>query len=442
MIGVGLSAGLSGSRRARTVQDPLPALDLDWATNRSLPASYGPTPTFTRASTGTYFDGQGILKSAAVNGPRFDHVFNGTSWISRGLLVEEQRTNLQLASSDLGNGSYWSTLNMSISANSGNAPDGTATADFLVPSAGTGTKYIYSNPTPYTKTAGANNAVSIFAKSSDFQYITIQALDNGSGAYIHAGFDLLNGIVGSSATGGVATFVSSSIQNVGNGWYRCVVVGSSSGTQGRIAIGVGGNATLTSTGDGVKGAFIWGVQAEDNVSFSTSYIPTTSASATRSADVCQITGSDFSGFWNGTEGSFAVELDLGAPVTGITYYPFYFGASDTATNTKRLFYFSDIPPGTSSLYVSDGTTTSKLTTSNIPGNSTTFKAAMCYKADDFAISLNGAAVVTDLSQPIPTGLDRLQIGSNPSANNFNGHIARLRYFPIRLTNAKLQELST
>ena len=69
MIGVGISAGLSGAKRARSIQDPLPALDLDWATNRSLPASYGPTPSFSRASTGTYFDGQGILKSAAVNGP-------------------------------------------------------------------------------------------------------------------------------------------------------------------------------------------------------------------------------------------------------------------------------------------------------------------------------------------------------------------------------------
>jgi len=436
MIGVGLSATLSGGRKARVNLDPMPALDLNFAANRSLPADYGPTPSFSRASTGTFFNSSGVLTSAAVNAPRFNHVYSGGSWVSRGLLVEEQRTNLQLASSDLGNGSYWSTLNMSISANSGNAPDGTATADFLVPSAGTGTKYIYSNPTPYTKTAGANNAVSIFAKSSDFQYITIQALDNGSGAYIHAGFDLLNGIVGSSATGGGATFVSSSIQNVGNGWYRCVVVGSSSGTQGRIAIGVGGNATLTSTGDGVKGAFIWGVQAEDNVSFSTSYIPTTSASATRSADVCQITGTSFSSFFNANEGSIAAEYD--------TIYPLSLASS------RRLFIFRDAG---NSVRLNSEINTPGLYWETVPAGANILgaysasaydvvKAGYGYKVNDFAITVNGATASTDTSVSVPTGITLLDIGGMNGSQYLCGHISRLRYYPTRLTNATLQSLST
>jgi hypothetical protein len=379
--------------------------------------------------------------SSANSAPRFDHTYNGTSWISRGLLVEEQRTNLQLASSDLGNGSYWSNLNMSISANSGNAPDGTATADFLVPSAGTGTKYIYSNPAPYTKTAGANNAVSIFAKSSDFQYITIQALDNGSGAYIHAGFDLLNGIVGSSATGGGATFVSSSIQNVGNGWYRCVVVGSSSGTQGRIAIGVGGNATLTSTGDGVKGAFIWGVQAEDNVSFPTSYIPTTTASATRSADVCQITGSDFSSFWNASEGSFAFDADGFSTSTNNQFI--LSASSGSSANSINLVRSNanDVTGVGSSVLNGGGLQEAMNAAAGTWPTGQTCKLAFAYKANDFAQSVNGAAVTTDTSGSIPT-VSQMVIGNAGwTTGPLNGHIARLRYYNKRLPNATLQLLS-
>jgi hypothetical protein len=417
------------------------ALDLKFASTLSLTSSSGITPSYSRASTGTYFNSSGVLTSAAINAPRFDHTYNGTSWISRGLLVEEQRTNLQLASSDLGNGSYWSNLNMSISANSGSAPDGTATADFLVPSAGTGTKYIYSNPTPYTKTAGANNAVSIFAKSSDFQYITIQALDNGSGAYIHAGFDLLNGIVGSSATGGGATFVSSSIQNVGNGWYRCVIVGSSSGTQGRIAIGVGGNATLTSTGDGVKGAFIWGVQAEDNVSFPTSYIPTTTASVTRSADVCQITGSDFSSFWNASEGSFAVEYDSLPPSGLASWYGYPFQASNGGS-THRMMVGNDSQNNQQLWLVQDSVGQSIISSGSFFSNAGG-KLSCCYKINDLAMSVNGSAVVTDLSQGISSLINQIRIGdANDGATNrnINGHISRLRYFNKRLTDKQLEDL--
>ena len=414
------------------------ALDLKFASTLSLTSSSGITPSYSRASTGTYFNSSGVLTSAAVNAPRFDHTYNGTSWISRGLLVEEQRTNLQLASSDLGNGSYWSTLNMSISANSGNAPDGTATADFLVPSAGTGTKYIYSNPTPYTKTAGANNAVSIFAKSSDFQYITIQALDNGSGAYIHAGFDLLNGIVGSSATGGVATFVSSSIQNVGNGWYRCVVVGSSSGTQGRIAIGVGGNATLTSTGDGVKGAFIWGVQAEDNVSFPTSYIPTTSAAVTRNAEVINLSGA-VSGCIGQTEGTIYAEVDLRNLNSGV--FRRVFSLHDTTTSNVIQVFTSDSSSLLTASVITSGVVQASIATASVVTG--VAKIAIGYALNNVAFFVNGLQVgATDTSATIPA-CSAINIGASAAGSSFfNDRIRSVALYTTRLTNQELAALTT
>jgi hypothetical protein len=55
--------------------------------------------TFTRASTGTYFDSAGALQSAAINAPRFD--YNPTTLQPQGLLIEEQRTNLVLNSATL-----------------------------------------------------------------------------------------------------------------------------------------------------------------------------------------------------------------------------------------------------------------------------------------------------------------------------------------------------
>jgi hypothetical protein len=70
------------------------ALDLDFLT----PGTLSPLITFTRASTGTYFDAAGVMQTAAVNAPRWDYVGGAL----RGLLLEDQRTNLLLNSATLG----------------------------------------------------------------------------------------------------------------------------------------------------------------------------------------------------------------------------------------------------------------------------------------------------------------------------------------------------
>jgi hypothetical protein len=67
---------------------PSAALDLNFASLLSLTPSVGPTPSYTRASTGTSTNASGVLTTAAINEPRFDHVYNGSSWVSKGLLIE------------------------------------------------------------------------------------------------------------------------------------------------------------------------------------------------------------------------------------------------------------------------------------------------------------------------------------------------------------------
>ena len=42
---------------------------------------------------------------------------------------------------------------------------------------------------------------------------------------------------------------------------------------------------ITATGNGTKGAYIWGAQTEQNINFLTSYIPTSGATATRAEDL-------------------------------------------------------------------------------------------------------------------------------------------------------------
>src|SRR5690606_5381998 len=92
-----------------------------------------PFVTFTRASEGTYFDSAGTQQTAAVNEPRVD--YDPLTLELRGLLVEEQRTNLLLRSQEFDNAS-WSKVSSSVSANAAVAPDGTLTADKIIVGSG------------------------------------------------------------------------------------------------------------------------------------------------------------------------------------------------------------------------------------------------------------------------------------------------------------------
>lgn len=79
----------------------MPTLVLDFERQRchrySPETGYGETPlntfmTFTRASTATYTGPDGLIKTAAVNEPRYD--YDPVTGECKGILIEEQRTNL------------------------------------------------------------------------------------------------------------------------------------------------------------------------------------------------------------------------------------------------------------------------------------------------------------------------------------------------------------
>ena len=64
-----------------------PSQDLSFLTPDSLPSGI----TFTRSSIGTYFDSSGIMRTAAINTPRWG--YHPSTYTINGLLTEEARTN-------------------------------------------------------------------------------------------------------------------------------------------------------------------------------------------------------------------------------------------------------------------------------------------------------------------------------------------------------------
>ena len=402
-------------------------LDLKFSENLSLTPVVGPTPSFSRASTGTYFNASGILTSAAINAPRFDHTYDGTNWISRGLLIEEQRTNLLPRSEEFNTG--WTNNDINISANSVTAPDGTTTADNLVPNTVNTNHRLYQGP------AGSGAAsVSVFAKSTGYGWLQVR-VGAGGGTSVTVNFNVVSGAIGDTILAGGATASNQSIENVGNGWWRCKFTANSVPAFTTVIMPRPDNASVEGqayAGDGVKGVAVWGAQLE-NASFPTSYIPTTSSSVVRSADVCQITGTDFSGIWNQGEGSAIANYDfLAAPADRASSRVWY--ASDGAY-TNGMWVQSGSSDG---FYVyQSGSVQAGLTATALPSGSTA-KFSSAYRLNDFAASFNGAAVLTDTSGNVPT-VNRMEIGymSDISGRVLNGHISRLRYYAIRLPNRLL-----
>ena len=381
-----------------------PSLDLRFAETKSLNdvITGQNLVSFTRASTGTYVGSDGLIKTAATNEPRFDH--NPTTGESLGLLVEEQRTNLLLRSEEFDNAS-WAPQGTAptITANTFTAPNGTVTADRIVFAAGGTSRWTALAPI----TSGVTYTITLYARSvaatlNKFRLALFdQAVQNIS-----------------------ADFTASSTQ-----WQRFSFSFTSTVTTpfGYLQIG---NASDNAAND----LYLWGAQLEAG-SFPTSYIPTTSAAVTRSADVASITGTNFSSWYRQDEGTMFSDATVSYTVPG-SVFPVVVGLNDGTTNNKIINGY--LTSAVAGFEVSTGgVSQAGIYQSTAAANR---KLANCYRLNDFAASVNGGTVGTDTSGTVPT-INRLGINAVNGYNALNGTIKRLTYWPQRLPNSTLQAIT-
>jgi hypothetical protein len=406
----------------------VPTLDLRFADNKSLvdAVTGASLVTFTRASSGTYVDSAGVIQTVATDVARFDH--NPATGESLGLLVEEQRTNLLLRSEEFDNAS-WTKTRSSVTANDTTAPSGSVSADKLVEDTSTNTHLILQN---CTVTAAAHT-FSVFGKAAGRSFVRLLLFDGA--ASFNAYFNLSTGAVGNT---GVNT--TAAITSIGNGWFRCSITATTSAGTGDVAIRVSSGDTAGSdnyTGDGTSGIYLWGAQLEAGA-FPTSYIKNvdTAAGVTRSADVASITGSAFSSWYRQDEGSLFVSASAPQPSSGNRRIAF---ATDGTSNNRVgiLFNASNNPQ----MLVSSGGTT--FASDSIAAVTATgpVSIAAAYKVNDFGLSANGSAPTLDASGSVPSTIDRLSIGSSDGSDRINGTIRRLTFWPTRLSNASLQQIT-
>lgn len=378
------------------------------------------------ASIDAYSPSLGAAPSAAAYyGPRRD--FSPTTLACNGLLVEEQRTNLTLRSQEFEN-AYWTKLGLNAFGSGSVAnttatrdPTGLNTADFIQEDTANSTHTVYLmgitlTAVPYT--------YSVYCKSAgrNWAYVRLTAT-TGQGAY----FNLSNGTIGTIESG-----VTASITSVGNGWYRCsVTVTASAATWYPFVGAASADNTSSYLGDGVSGLYIWGSQLEAGP-FATSYIPTVASTVTRSADVASVYTAQFP--YSQSEGSVIFSgVLLSAAAAGKTAWQLF------RDNNERILVQADNGAGAlRHLGFVGGSAVAVIDSSSVQ----TLKDALAYKLNDYAVSINGGAVLTDTSAAVPAAANVFEIGSGTGNPAFNGHIRQITYLPRRISNTDLQTRST
>ena len=390
------------------------SLYLDFLTGAPLDSRI----TFTRSTTATFVGSNGLIQSAAINEPRFD--YDPVTLAAKGLLIEEQRANLLTYSEDFSN-VIWTKTGSTVTSNATVSPDGLTTADKAVEDTSTGTHNVFNAG---AGAAGAHT-FSVWAKAAGRNWIVVRI--EGVDTY----FNLSNGTIGTIGAG-----ITASIQAFSNSWYRCAVTKTLAGAVACTYRLATDNNVSSYTGDGTSGVFLWGAQLEAGA-FATSYIPTVASQVTRSADVATMTGTNFSSWYNQTEGTFVADGSL--PTISVAFPNFYTVSTGLGTNRITQGTTSASP----TLTVVSGGVMQVSLPSGFPPSTTPFKVASSYKLDDFASCLSGGTVVTDTSGILPIGVDRIAIGTNATTTGAfaNGHIRQLAYFNTRLSDAQLQELT-
>jgi hypothetical protein len=386
--------------------------------------NYKPLPfDFSRGSSATVVNKDGLIETVGSGESRVDYKDNTKG----ALLLEPSRSNLVTYSSIF---SIWTQVNGASASDTTDviSPDGTLNAELLVSGGNGNVQGIYKNisflnATTYT--------MSVFAKKKEISFIQLQGGGAGWVGNTFANFDLENGIVGNIGSGAI----SSSIENYGNGWYRCSFTATKTASGGNLSIDLINSATdgrdASYNGNIGDGVYIYGAQVEEG-SYATSYIPTSGSAVTRVAESTIQTPP--SGVIGQTEGSVYFEFkDLdysySSIARGITL-------SD-GTSTNRI-YVAQLSSGAMYAITTGGCEIQETTPSGRRGN---LKVALGYKNNDCVLYVNGVLAGVDNSATTPI-CSKVHLGSFSGTANLNKPYKEVKLYNTRLSNSELQALTS
>ena len=386
-----------------------PTLDFNFAATKTL----DPRITYYRTGPASYVNEFGKVVLVGDNAPRFDHDLETRE--SKGLLIEESRTNFMKYSDefaidhgqtggnwdDIAGGSTWTRVSDTTETKD---PAGTYHASKLTHNSGNVLRgYWYSG--------AADGAV-----SKTFSVYLKRATSNATNVTIDIG--------DTSSTTCVLT----------DEWKRFSVTTSSAGNGNFVDFGATNGRAF----------YAWGCQIEAG-GFSTSYIPTSTAAATRGNEYAVIDGEDFTDFYNPVESSVLAVGTMHRPAASQGQLNIFHIGDDNEDGhgvfrehgTKDVWY-----------HIRNGNSTPSGGNLNPSGfgdwdEGEEARIAIAFKDGDQAISVNGGNQITaTVTSNYPTAnITKMWIGSHGTGSFFVGTIKRIAYYPKQLSDSQLNTLT-
>jgi hypothetical protein len=359
--------------------DIAPTLDLDF-TN-----IYGaPFPgNFSRPTIGGYrLNAKGVMVPTVANEPNIDF---GTDGKPLGTGFYGAYTNLLTWSEDFTNAAWTKGPNVTVTPNNVAAPDGNLTADRIAASSG-------------------DNAMSQSALVTGNQYYTF-SIWLRSDSSIGLTLLIFDGTGGGNTTLNVTATTD---------WQQFSLTRLVPAGQTGVVCYIGGAGSFTN-----ETIYAWGAQLTATA-FPVPYVPTTSATVARNADVFLLSGTDVTDAANSLEGTFYAEAYAPRSLSG---YPALLQLDDGGFNNRSVIFYNSagqaIGAGTDVAAVNTATFTSQTIS-----RGSFFRLAYTYKANAFVFVVNGAPILTDTAGAVPSGMNRIRIG-----DTWDEHIRRVIYWP-------------
>ena len=404
-----------------------PTLDLNFALTKSLDSRI----TFTRASSGTYFDSNGVLQTATTNSPRFDH--NPTSLESLGLLIEGQRTNSIRNNTMQGavvgtpgtlpaNWAVFAANGLTTNVVGTGTEAGIAYVDVRITGTPSSTAY-----TLYTESGTQNAALNSQTWASSLWCRIV----SGSTTNITT----VNNNLTYRDSGGVSVQSPRTAMTLSAKLSRYTQ--AQTATSASTAFVHSGIWISTTAGAPIDITLRIGMPQLELGAFVTSVIPTFGTAATRATDFAVMTGTNFSSWYKQDEGTLFAEYSYS--VTGVSNLCAY--SLDNGTANETIVNATATPNIDRVISSAGGVSQANFGNFNyIVGQ--VVKRAVAVKLNDAATTANGSTVATDNSytMPVPT---QLTIGAAGyfASSRINGCIRRIAYFNRRLADSEIQLLT-
>ena len=405
------------------------------------------------------------MQTANTNIARFD--YDPVTRISKGLMVEPAATNLINYSSSMSSFAYGSyTINVQSADIS---PDSNLNASIIREDSSTNVHWAQLNLNG-TYPAGTIYTYSTYIKQYSYNTHTLSMKDGTNGnPFVLVTFNL------STVTAGTPyipyagwTNASASIIAVGNGWYRCSITATISGSAIIVLLQQILKDGTSYAGNGYNGTLVWGAQLEAG-SVATSYIPTIASTVTRAADIATSTAqtraadvyssatatriqdgasmTKISDWFNKSQGSFYVETKL--PASNPSQTTGIMSAVNSSNVLDSIECFSRgnniVSMQTCVDYQWLGGSYSGLDPVAVVPVGVFNKLSYSYTSNGVNISVNGANFNNynpTFPSAIPYGINTFLIGTQRTNSlPLNGWIKKIQYYPVALANTQLQSIT-